>query len=284
MSKRRIPIPPQKRGPDGERLCRWCLGPVPKGRRTFCSKECVHEGMLRSDPGYLRAQTKNRDNGICLACGTDTEAIKLHYLQVAKIASRGIEAYGALRKSASKRWMISPDRLYQITHCQTRADALQENERSLVYETTRWKILARRLEEAGRDIPSRPVFDDRFLKQCRRRLEESVTLAKPEIHALKVLPRLKRLALARRIRIGKELEAAGFRGSVTPQKLQNLWQADHISPVAEGGGGCGLENIQTLCSICHKAKTADQARRSALIRRGINPDAPPEPDPQIQLL
>lgn len=41
------------------------------------------------------------------------------------------------------------------------------------------------------------------------------------------------------------------------------WQADHIVPVAEGGGACGLENLQTLCTPCHKAKTAAQAREAA---------------------
>lgn len=33
------------------------------------------------------------------------------------------------------------------------------------------------------------------------------------------------------------------------------WEADHILSVSEGGGGCGLDNYQTLCNECHKAKT-----------------------------
>lgn len=33
------------------------------------------------------------------------------------------------------------------------------------------------------------------------------------------------------------------------------WQADHIQAVANGGGGKGLENYQTLCLECHKQKT-----------------------------
>lgn len=32
------------------------------------------------------------------------------------------------------------------------------------------------------------------------------------------------------------------------------WQADHIVPVRDGGGCCGLENIQTLCKACHEAR------------------------------
>ena len=33
------------------------------------------------------------------------------------------------------------------------------------------------------------------------------------------------------------------------------WDADHIIPVHKGGGGCTLDNYQTLCKRCHKAKT-----------------------------
>ncbi len=33
------------------------------------------------------------------------------------------------------------------------------------------------------------------------------------------------------------------------------WEADHILPVHKGGGGCTLENFQTLCYDCHKEKT-----------------------------
>lgn len=39
------------------------------------------------------------------------------------------------------------------------------------------------------------------------------------------------------------------------------WDADHIHPVAEGGGLCGLENYQTLCVICHRRKTSRQLRK-----------------------
>ena len=36
-----------------------------------------------------------------------------------------------------------------------------------------------------------------------------------------------------------------------------LWDADHIIPVKEGGGQCGLENIRTLCIKCHKGVTKE---------------------------
>jgi 5-methylcytosine-specific restriction endonuclease McrA len=39
------------------------------------------------------------------------------------------------------------------------------------------------------------------------------------------------------------------------------WDADHIKPVKDGGGGCNLRNYQTLCVWCHKAKTKEQATK-----------------------
>lgn len=41
------------------------------------------------------------------------------------------------------------------------------------------------------------------------------------------------------------------------------WEADHIIPVIEGGGWCGLENYRTLCVPCHRAQTAALAGRRA---------------------
>jgi len=37
---------------------------------------------------------------------------------------------------------------------------------------------------------------------------------------------------------------------------RNLWDADHIMPVAEGGGECDLANMRTLCLLCHRQATA----------------------------
>jgi 5-methylcytosine-specific restriction protein A len=44
---------------------------------------------------------------------------------------------------------------------------------------------------------------------------------------------------------------------------KSLWDADHIVPVAEGGGQCDLSNMRTLCLLCHRAATAALRQRRA---------------------
>jgi 5-methylcytosine-specific restriction endonuclease McrA len=52
---------------------------------------------------------------------------------------------------------------------------------------------------------------------------------------------------------------------------RHLWDADHIVPVAEGGGECGLDNLRTLCLKCHREATAAlRARRKSGDRRDVS--------------
>jgi 5-methylcytosine-specific restriction endonuclease McrA len=53
-------------------------------------------------------------------------------------------------------------------------------------------------------------------------------------------------------------------------RRRQLWDADHIVAVVEGGGECDLANMRTLCLKCHKAATAELRRR----RAGHTPIAP----------
>ncbi len=48
---------------------------------------------------------------------------------------------------------------------------------------------------------------------------------------------------------------------------RRLWEMDHITPVVEGGGSCGLDNLRTLCWRCHARATAQLAKRRAELRR-----------------
>ena len=55
-------------------------------------------------------------------------------------------------------------------------------------------------------------------------------------------------------------------GMKTIHARRSLWDADHIVPVAEGGGQCDLDNLRTLCLPCHREVTASlrlRLRKSA---------------------
>ena len=46
------------------------------------------------------------------------------------------------------------------------------------------------------------------------------------------------------------------------RRLRPRWEADHIVPVADGGGECGLDNYRLLCRACHvQVTTAWRAQR-----------------------
>ena len=53
-------------------------------------------------------------------------------------------------------------------------------------------------------------------------------------------------------------------------KEGDFWQADHIIPVAEGGGSCDLDNLRTLCTPCHKEETQ---KLQARLKLGTNQDS-----------
>lgn len=65
----------------------------------------------------------------------------------------------------------------------------------------------------------------------------------------------------------KELIRLGVVNPGWTHGRSTAWDADHIVPVVEGGGLCGLENYRTLCHPCHKRVTAELAGRLAEQRR-----------------
>lgn len=50
---------------------------------------------------------------------------------------------------------------------------------------------------------------------------------------------------------------------------EHFYEVDHIIPVHLGGGSCGLENLATLCRVCHRNKTRGEMRRKRQRRKGI---------------
>jgi 5-methylcytosine-specific restriction protein A len=49
---------------------------------------------------------------------------------------------------------------------------------------------------------------------------------------------------------------------------RHLWEMDHVKPVVEGGGSCGLDGLRTLCIPCHNKATRALAKRRRDERKG----------------
>jgi hypothetical protein len=93
MSKRRLSswskYPKRKVG--GHWLCRWCDKPLTGRRTSFCSSDCLHEILLRTDAGYVRQIIKKRDKGICALCGLNTLKLRKDLLALRK--AEGYDSY-----------------------------------------------------------------------------------------------------------------------------------------------------------------------------------------------
>jgi 5-methylcytosine-specific restriction protein A len=140
-------------GPNGERICYNCGGPLPKGKPYNCSSKCSEEWRAKTSPAHMRYLLHQRDRGVCALCGLDTDALKRQYDEFRDREKRG-----------------------QLWNAK----------------------------------------QDEFLKA---------------------------------------------HGIPWGRVVSDWWDADHITPVIEGGGECGLENFRTLCIPCHKKETAELRRR-----------------------
>jgi 5-methylcytosine-specific restriction endonuclease McrA len=74
--------------------------------------------------------------------------------------------------------------------------------------------------------------------------------------ALDTVAEWRRILRTPRARRAGLLRDWGIRG-----RRSSLWDADHITPVAEGGGECDLGNLRTLCLRCHRRATAELRER-----------------------
>lgn len=168
-------------GPGGRRICRYihCNNEVPKGRRTWCSDDCVHQYRLRGDWRYARGHLRKRERCVCQNCGTDTRKLKSGLMKLWKQAV-------AIGKS----------------------NRLNKN----LFQFSEYKLLNLEYSQLAQDLSSKG-----FHGFC---LE---------------LPK-------------------SWRPRKAWKEPRDLWEADHIQPVVEGGGH-EPENLRTLCQPCHKAAT-----------------------------
>jgi 5-methylcytosine-specific restriction endonuclease McrA len=136
---------------------------------------------------------------------------------------------------------------------------------------------------AGAEIPRGPA-GRRLCRRCNTEVpaNRQTFCSKECVHLWRILtdPNYVRIQLVNRdhgicAKCGKDAVAD------LPVRLQgkargsgHLWQADHIIPVAEGGGECGLENYRTLCTACHKSETAALLKRISRRRLETKSAAP----------
>lgn len=76
------------------------------------------------------------------------------------------------------------------------------------------------------------------------------------------------IAAARKLRFSRGAARTSLlaQWGLRRRSRKSLWDADHIVAVAEGGGECDLDNIQTLCLRCHRDATAKLRNR---IRKAV---------------
>lgn len=64
------------------------------------------------------------------------------------------------------------------------------------------------------------------------------------------------------------------RWGLSSRSRESLWDADHVVPVAEGGGECDLDNIRTLCLRCHRVATQSLLQRLQRVRQSASASGP----------
>ncbi len=106
---------------NGEPICCFCDRPVGRGRRTWCSQECVDRFSLLTDWGYIRFKVFERDKGICAACGLDTEKKR----EVHRIATHtlwrwanehNIYEWINVKRSLERQWCIRRGDIWDADH------------------------------------------------------------------------------------------------------------------------------------------------------------------------
>jgi len=212
------------------KLCVEC-GTKLTGRRTrWCSDDCVNAYLIRSSPTDARKAVFKRDHGRCAACGISTAEVRESIRAADKNAFRAyLEEWNLANPKGVPGYYAEPAPGYtRHTGPKTHVG---------FSPGTGWP------REAGnprrkRHRPNRVAFD------FRNRLWEIV--------------RAHRLACLDRI---------GLKGFKKWWWRKTWWDCNHIKPVELGGGGCGLENLETLCLPCHLEKTIQQAHERGRRKR-----------------
>jgi 5-methylcytosine-specific restriction enzyme A len=114
------------KGPNGRNLCWWCRAEVQKGRRNWCSDECVKDYKLQNDWPTIRAAVWKRDKGACSKCGVDTKHAQLLWRRIERHIYTPSPRWYSLAKwiTSTVGWQINDLRRdwWEAHHVVARAD------------------------------------------------------------------------------------------------------------------------------------------------------------------
>lgn len=92
-----------------KRQCTWCGEQVGKGRRRWCSDECVLEYQSRCQPSVQAKLVLERDRHVCQECGRNTQQSEDEWYEWRRSSPMGYMSDAAMRKReamgyARNRW------------------------------------------------------------------------------------------------------------------------------------------------------------------------------------
>lgn len=109
---------PDRKGPNGRGLCRWCWYEIPTGRRSWCSQACVTEYLDFTDWKRIRANVFKRDRGRCQLCGLDLAKIE----RVLRWSMRWCKRWDSHFWPATALSEAGVEKEWQADHIKPRAD------------------------------------------------------------------------------------------------------------------------------------------------------------------
>lgn len=212
-------------GPPNSGKCRLCGKEIPKGgrRKSWCSAECSDNFLIAMSAGVARSRVEARDKGICASCGTDCRALAELHGEV----YRGCGAVLLPRLAAHG---------YGPPHPMRHADDVIA---ALAVPTDEDSRMLREFDHHVTGVWNCRTPEAKAA--CRQRALDKWKLAVAE--------------LWRHIRNLIEWDHPLLARALDRHDPPALWECDHIVPVAEGGGSCGLDNLRTMCRDCHTRET-----------------------------